>query len=234
MEAPSLELARRCAHEAAEEAGVTLVTPDSAPLLRSIVYLAVAAQSSLSLDTARSLSSAYVPALAVDVAEVLKAMTGLNVPVDRPFAIIGGTPWMQRDVLPGIAAHELSHNRRDEATRRTAGVITSVLWGLSYLTHPMVRAWEESTCFQCDVTSAVILGGVSPDDAARGATDALKRYYRLDDRSAILAKDACVSAGRSLAAKQLPGVDTTMHSMLRRLVRGGWTPPAEYAEAIGV
>ena len=230
----SLDLARRIVREACEDAGVTLVTPDSAELLRLAVHLSAAAASSLTLPEVRAEVSVYVPRLVSDVIDLLPSAIGGVVDLDAPAVIVSQTAWDDAALLIGTVAHELNHDRRDDAVRARAlvPVVGSALWAVTYLAHPMVRAWEEGVSYHADLVVLVVLRGVDPITAGNAVRESLK-HYRLDAAALALANDAIDSAVASLLAGELPGAGTTIHAMLRRLVAAGWEPPAQWARAIG-
>lgn len=220
----SLDLSRRCVSEACEDAGVTLVTPESLSIIRLATYLAIVAVTPLTLSEARQRVSVYVPELVADIADLLPSPASELLDLERSVIVVGERMWEDAELLAGGVAHELAHHRRDLAVRRSAGVIGSILWGTAYLAHPMIRAWEEGTCYQCDIAAAVILRGIDPDEAGDEADRSLASIYDLDAPSKALGHDAVRSAVESLRAGELPGMGTTMHAMLRRLVFAGWDP----------
>lgn len=227
-----LDMARAVAADECEAAGVTLVTPESLPALRLAAYLTVTATTSLTLAQARERVSLYVPQLAADLAHLAAPALGGAVALDRPCIVVGEGAWGDGALLAGVIAHELGHHRRDLATRGGLGVVGSALWGLAYLTHPAVRLWEEGTCYSCDVTAAVILRGVDPLVAGDDAERSLRSIYRADPLSLAIGSDAIRSCVASLRARQLHGTGTSIHHVLRALVKRGWDAGA-WASVIG-
>lgn len=230
-----LDMARAVAADECEAAGVTLLTPESLSVLRTAAYLTVTATTPLTLAQAQQRVSLYVPRLAADVADLARlavpALGGV-LALDRPCIVVGEGAWGDGPLLVGVIAHELGHHRRDLATRGGLGVVGSALWGLAYLTHPAVRLWEEGTCYTCDVTAAVVLRGVDPLAAGDDAERSLRSIYRADPLSFAIGSDAIRSCVASLRARQLHGTDTSIHRVLRALVKRGWDAGA-WASVIG-
>jgi Zn-dependent protease with chaperone function len=230
-----LDMARAVAASECEAAGVTLITPESLSMLRLAAYLTVTATTPLTLEQARERVSLYVPRLAadlVDLARLASPALGNLIAIDRACVVVGDGAWNDGALLAGVIAHELGHHRRDVATRGGLGVVGSALWGLAYLAHPAVRLWEEGTCYTCDVTAAVILRGVDPLAAGDDAERSLRSIYRADPLSLAIGSDAIRACVASLRARQLHGVDTSIHRVLRALVKRGWDAGA-WAAVIG-
>lgn len=239
MTAPlDLDLARSVVRAEARRVGLTLVTPDSPSVARSAVRLAIAALSPLTAEDVALRVSFYVPRLAHDVLELLSRLhpaagaAAEALDLEAPAVYLSSRAWdVDGATLASVWSHERGHGNRDKAVRAAAGVIGSALWGGAYLVHPVVRGWEEGTCYTSDVTARVVIAGDDPEAVARGALVSLKGYD-LDSQGEATAADAIRSSALSLKAGALPGVGTPTHETLKALVRAGWEP-GPWAEAIG-
>ena len=127
-------------------------------------------------------------------------------------------------MLVGVGAHEVGHHLQDERAREAAGVVGSVVHGAAYLFHELVRADSEVTCYTHDLTAQVVVGDADPDAYRIGLVDVLRSSYVLEPRAVDHAATALRSAVASLRARQLPGVGTPLHELLRALAAGGWDP----------
>ena len=222
MTPPPIDLQRRVALDLARAHGVPIVTPDSPSALREAIAALVSLVSSRTYASLSAGASFYVPRLAGKVAGLVPA--AVIPPLVSTLLDVSGVVLVSRDAWDrhplAVVAHELSHARRD-ATVAAGGVVASVLWGVGYLAHPDVRAWEESTCRINDLVGLVVIDGLSVDDAlptAAGGVDA----YALDTPARALYLAALDSAAASLRAGELPGEGTAIHRGLQGLPRAGW------------
>lgn len=229
----NLSLSRAVATAMASKHGVNLITPDSDDVEVRAIRLAISAATPLTVLEVESRISAYIPELAEDVLAALPAPMREALGPAFPAILMGGNVWGDKDLLPGVVSHEIGHHLREKAARTKAGVIGSVLWNGAYLLHPMVRIAEESTCYSCDVTAAVILRGETPHDAAARALESLRTIYRSDDTSLKIARGVLASVAASLTRFQLPGVKTPLQGTLQAL-RAGGVDFGPWNDAIGV
>lgn len=229
MTPPPIDLQRRVALELARARGVPVVTPDSPSALREAVALLVAAVSPRTYAEVSAGASFYVPRLASKVAGLIPAavlpplvstlldVAGIDLPATG-VVLLSRDAWDHHPVA--VAAHELSHARRD-AVVSAGGVIGSVLWGAGYLLHPDVKGWEEGTCRVSDLVGLVVIDGLSVDEAHRASASGVDAYA-LDEGARALYLAALDSAAASLRAGELPGEGTEVYHALRALVREGW------------
>ena len=179
---------------------------DEDQALREAIAALVSLVSSRTYASLSAGASFYVPRLAGKIAGLVPAavipplvstlldVAGIDLPASG-VVLVSRDAWDRHPLA--VVAHELSHARRD-ATVAAGGVVASVLWGVGYLAHPDVRAWEESTCRINDLVGLVVIDGLSVDDAlptAAGGVDA----YALDTPARALYLAALDSAAASLA-----------------------------------
>lgn len=239
MTPPPIDLQRRVALDLARAHGVPLVTPDSPSALREAIAALVSLVSSRTYASLSAGASFYVPRLAGKIAGLVPAavipplvstlldVAGIDLPASG-VVLVSREAWDRHPLA--VVAHELSHARRD-ATVAAGGVVASVLWGVGYLAHADVRAWEESTCRINDLVGLVVIDGLSVDDAlptAAGGVDA----YALDTPARALYLAALDSAAASLRAGELPGEGTAIHRGLQGLVATGAWDAGPWAAAI--
>lgn len=229
MTPPPIDLQRLVAVERARVRGVPLVTPDSPSALREAVALLVAAVSPRTYAEVAAGTSFYVPRLASKVAGLIPAavipplvstlldVAGIDLPATG-VVLLSRPAWDRSPVTTW--SHECGHYQQD-ARVSAGGVVASTLWGLGYLIHDDVEAWEEGRCRVNDLVGLVVIDGVPVDDALASARAGVEAYS-LDAVARPLYLAALDSAAASLRAGELPGEGTEIHHALRALVRDGW------------
>lgn len=236
MTPPPIDLVRSCVRALCARHHVALVTPESPSALRSAVHLTVAAVSPLTLPQVKQRASFYVPELVEEAYDLLTAavpspVAGFLPAVDAPVVLLSLVAWESAVILCGTGPHEVGHHLQDLRARKAVGVVGSIVHGAAYVIHETVRGDSEVTVYTHDLAAAVIVGGVDPDAHAAGLLDVLRSSYRLGDHALAHTAQTLASASASLKARQLPGVGTPLHELLRDLVTGGWDP-GEWREAI--
>lgn len=218
--------------------GVTLVSPDSHAIVRTIVQTVIAAATPLTIADVRARISAYVPQVPTEAAALLSAIpnvpavlsqgataAGLDEFMRRPMILVGDLAWNDGAMLLGVAAHELSHHRRNRAEAADCGIVCSLVWGIAYLMSESVRSWEEATCYVNDITADVILHGTPPAAARDRALQSLASpvYGSMTAGARGIAQAAFASAAASLARGELPGRDIALVEVLREAMARGVT-----------
>ena len=229
-----LDLARAVVRRRAEQAGVSIITPDDQQAIRWIAYHAVSAASPLTYEEAKQRISIYVP----EVAESLIVMGAKLVGVDsllptfgKPLVILSPAAWDDGRALLGVYAHEEGHHNDFRwSIRKMGGAIGSTVHAAGYLIHPTMRAFYER-CYSADMTSLVVLGQATPQEAAQGVLQSIESYS-LDESGKQLFRGTVASVKATLEAHQLPGVGSPIHTTLKEYSLAGGELPAEWQEAI--
>lgn len=229
-----LDLARTVVRSRAEKANVTLITPDDEQAIRWIAYHAVAAASPLSYEEAKERISVYVP----EVVESLIAMAASFVKAEsllpkfgRPLIILSPGAWDDAGTLLGVYSHEEGHHNDFRwSIRKMGGVLGSTVHAAGYLIHPTLRAYYER-CYSSDMAAAVILRGMTPDEAAAGVLESIKSYS-LDASGEALFRAVVASVTDTLKGHQLPGAGSPIHNTLLEYHLSGGKLPEEWLPAI--
>jgi len=221
---PDIDLQRAVARARAVRRGVPLVTPDSPAMLREAAALFVSAVTDRTYDEVRRGVSFYAPRIVGKALSLLPSsvrdvldVAGFDVPATG-LVLLSDAAWNERPAA--TLAHEIGHYQQDAAVS-AQGIVGSVLWGVGYLAHPLVRGWDEGRCRVNDLVGLVVLDGVPIDEALADARKGAD-LYRLDDAGRALYLAALDSAADSLRAGVLPGVATEIAHTLKALVDSGW------------
>ncbi len=229
-----LDLARAVVRRRAEQAGISIITPDDQQAIRWVAYHAVAAASPLTYEEAKQRVSIYVP----EVAESLIVMAAKMVGVEsflptfgKPLMILSPGAWDDGRTLLGVYAHEEGHHNDFRwSIRQMGGVIGSTVHAAGYLIHPTLRAFYER-CYSSDMTALVVLGGHTPSQAAQGVLQSIESYS-LDEPGKQLFRGTVASVAASLEKHQLPGEGSPIHTTLKEYSLAGGEIPPEWQEAI--
>jgi len=229
-----LDLARAVVRRRAEQAGISIITPDDQQAIRWVAYHAVAAASPLTYEEAKQRASIYVP----EVAESLLVMAARMVGVEsflptfgRPLVILSPAAWDDGRTLLGVYAHEEGHHNDFRwSIRQMGGVLGSTVHATGYLIHPTMRAFYER-CYSSDMTALVVLGQSTTQEAAQGVLQSIESYG-LDEAGKQLFRGTVASVKASLDRHQLPGAGSPVHTTLKEYSLAGGEIPTEWQEAI--